>query len=422
MGSSIARRQQRHARAASRRTPRAPGGSADVLPGRGQHPQRRGRRRCARSARRRSPGAPASAAERGARTSPRNAPRRRPRRPGTCSRPARAPTLVAPAAAVDNRFSIDVDNRSHSIENDCHAAPLAAAALALAGVLALAAPLLAGCGTGARHRRHQVVAVVLPAAVRRPAGRRRPRRGHEPDPARPEPHDLELTVRADRRRSRDADVVVYEKGFQPAVDDAVAPERHRRRRSTPPTSASRRTATGRRRPALLAGPDPARPRSPTRSTDELAAVDPAHAADYAAQRRRPRGATWPPSTGLPHRAGGLPDAPRSWSATTPSATSATLRPRRRRPSPASPPTPSPRPPHLRRAAGPDPRATASPPSSPRRWAAPGSPTAWPATSASRTAVLDPIEGLSDADRRPGLPLADAREPRARSQKANAAAR
>ena len=35
-----------------------------------------------------------------------------------------------------------------------------------------------------------------------------------------EPHDLELTP-GRPRRSTDADLVVYEKGFQPAVDDAV---------------------------------------------------------------------------------------------------------------------------------------------------------------------------------------------------------
>ena len=59
-----------------------------------------------------------------------------------------------------------------------------------------------------------------------------------------------------------------------------------------------------------------------------------------------------------------------------------LRPRRGRRSPASPPTPSRRRRDLPELAGPDPRPTGSPPSSPSGWPAPSSPRPWPATWAS----------------------------------------
>ena len=76
--------------------------------------------------------------------------------------------------------------------------------------------------------------------------------------------------------------MVYERGFQPAVDEAVdqsGPEHVRRRRPLRPT-------LRRRRPALLARPDPAGRGRRRRSSDELADGRPgARAADYAPQPR-----------------------------------------------------------------------------------------------------------------------------------------
>ena len=66
-----------------------------------------------------------------------------------------------------------------------------------------------------------------------------------------EPHDLELDVRQTAAVA-DADVLLYERGFQAAVDDAVDQSDPRARRGR---RAGRRP--GRRRPALLARPDQA---------------------------------------------------------------------------------------------------------------------------------------------------------------------
>jgi len=88
--------------------------------------------------------------------------------------------------------------------------------------LALALPALAGCSAlgGQRSGRTQVVTAVYPLqyVAQRIAG------AHADvvnltQPGR-EPHDIELTVRQTAQLV-DADVVVYERGFQAAVDDAV---------------------------------------------------------------------------------------------------------------------------------------------------------------------------------------------------------
>ena len=65
-----------------------------------------------------------------------------------------------------------------------------------------------------------------------------------------EPHDIELTVRQTAELA-DADVVVYERGFQAAVDDAVDQSSHDH-----VVDASVDGRRGGRRPALLARPHP----------------------------------------------------------------------------------------------------------------------------------------------------------------------
>ena len=94
-----------------------------------------------------------------------------------------------------------------------------------------------------------------------------------------EPHDLELTV-PQTAEVADADLVVYEKGFQPAVDDAVD--------STDPAAVVDAAATAR-----LEGDDPhfwldpARLRRVASAVEQrLAKADPGHADAYAANLGR----------------------------------------------------------------------------------------------------------------------------------------
>ena len=143
-----------------------------------------------------------------------------------------------------------------------------------------AAPLLAGCGhLGTAWQRPTVVTSFYPLAfvAERVAGR------HEDvvnltHPGQ-EPHDLELSV-ARTADIVDADVVLYERGLQPAVDTAVA------QNGRGPTVDA----------AVAGGPlrpgdphfwlDPVRLARVTAAfADEMVLVDPAHADDY---RRRGR--------------------------------------------------------------------------------------------------------------------------------------
>ena len=155
------------------------------------------------------------------------------------------------------------------------------AAVAVALLLTLGAgPLLAGCGhLGTAWQRPTVVTSFYPLAfvAEQVAG------GHEDvvnltHPGQ-EPHDLELSV-AQTADIVDADVVLYESGLQPAVDTAVVQDRH-----GPAVDAA--VAGGPLRPG---DPhfwlDPVRLARVTAAfTREMAAVDPAHGQDY---RRRGR--------------------------------------------------------------------------------------------------------------------------------------
>jgi zinc transport system substrate-binding protein len=150
---------------------------------------------------------------------------------------------------------------------------------ALAAVLA-AVPLLASCGElGTTHGRPTVVTSFYPLqfVARQVAGE------HEQvlNLTHPgmEPHDLELSV-AQTADIVDADVVFYESGFQPAVDTAV--------QQNQPAH-----VVDAARVAELSGDDPHFWLDPTRLSQvaaafekQMAAADPAHAADYAHNVRR----------------------------------------------------------------------------------------------------------------------------------------
>ena len=111
-----------------------------------------------------------------------------------------------------------------------------------------------------------------------------------------EPHDLELTIK-ETALIADASLVVYEKDFQPAVDEAVdqnaggetldvtgpadlltrsraSTHTTRTRRTTDTTTTASTRTSGRTRSAW--------PTSPTRIADSLADIDPDHADEYAA--------------------------------------------------------------------------------------------------------------------------------------------
>ena len=147
----------------------------------------------------------------------------------------------------------------------------------LAGALLLAGPLVAGCGaTGlaTADGRPTVVAAFYPLqfVAQRIAGDH----ARVTDLTHPgqEPHDLELTVRQTAELS-DADVVVYERGFQAALDQAVDMRGH--------AHVVDATVSGRVR-----ADDPHFWLDPTRLSavagaveKELAATDPPHARAYA---------------------------------------------------------------------------------------------------------------------------------------------
>src|SRR6478672_5523516 len=141
-------------------------------------------------------------------------------------------------------------------------------------VLALTLPLLAGCGgQGAADGRTTVVTSFYPLqyVAQRIAGRH----AEVVNLTQPgkEPHDLEMTVRQTAELV-DADVVVYERGFQAAVDEAV-------------DQSSLDHVVDVTGPARVTGDDPHFWLDPTRLDaaataveKQLAQADPAHAAAY----------------------------------------------------------------------------------------------------------------------------------------------
>ena len=151
---------------------------------------------------------------------------------------------------------------------------------ALAAVLAVIAPLLTGCGgaSDGADGQPQVVTSFYPLqyVAQRVAGDHA-RITNLTQPGR-EPHDLELDFRRTAAVA-DADVLVYERGFQAAVDDAVDQS------SIPHVVDASESAD-------LSGDDPHFWLDPTRLAevaaafeDQIAAADPAHAADYARNLR-----------------------------------------------------------------------------------------------------------------------------------------
>ena len=149
-----------------------------------------------------------------------------------------------------------------------------ARSLVLVGVLAVTAPLLAACGDRPSQAGTSVVTSFYPlqyVAQRIAGGHARVTNLTQPGK---EPHDLELTVQQTAQLA-DADVVVYEKGFQPAVDDSVD--------QNGPAHVVDAAES-----ADLSGDDPHFWLDPTKLSTVAAAVersladdDPAHAADYA---------------------------------------------------------------------------------------------------------------------------------------------
>jgi zinc transport system substrate-binding protein len=155
-------------------------------------------------------------------------------------------------------------------------------------VAALAVGVLTGCGTGhgdpAQPERLQVVTAFYPlqyaaqqigdghvdvVGLTKPGG---------------EPHDLELTPRQVGRVAT-ADVVVYERGFQPAVDAAV--DREARHTALDVSPSARLEAHSGVQTTGHTGLDPHFWLDPLRYADvgdaiaeALAAKDPAHAGDY----------------------------------------------------------------------------------------------------------------------------------------------
>ena len=141
-------------------------------------------------------------------------------------------------------------------------------------VLALTFPLLAGCGgPDAADGRTTVVTSFYPLqyVAQRIAGKH----AEVVNLTQPgkEPHDVEMTVRQTAALV-DADVAVYERGFQPAVDEAV-------------DQSSLDRVVDVSGPARLTGDDPHFWLDPTRLDaaataveKQLAQADPAHTADY----------------------------------------------------------------------------------------------------------------------------------------------
>lgn len=156
-------------------------------------------------------------------------------------------------------------------------------ALLLPALAVVAAPVLAACsGASSAGGGPRVVASTYPLAfvAQRVAGSQ----AQVSDLTRPgqEPHDLELTVQQTAEIA-DADLVVYEKGLQPAVDDAVD--------STGPAAVVEAAAA-----AGLKGDDPHFWLDPERLgrvaatvEKQLAATDPGQADTYATNLSRLQG-------------------------------------------------------------------------------------------------------------------------------------
>lgn len=154
--------------------------------------------------------------------------------------------------------------------------PRIARRLAAVAGLGLVLPLLVSCGSdGSSGSGEQVVTSFYPLqyVAQRIAGEHA-KVTNLTHPGQ-EPHDLELTVK-ETAQVADADVVVYEKGFQAAVDDAVD--------QTDPEHVVDAART-----ADLAKDDPHFWLDPTRLSKvagafekEIATTDPEHAADYQA--------------------------------------------------------------------------------------------------------------------------------------------
>ena len=163
--------------------------------------------------------------------------------------------------------------------------------LGAVAALTTAAGLLTGCGSDpATDGRLTLVASFYPLqfATQRVAGDRAQVRSLTPPGA--EPHDLELTPK-DVAAVADADVVVYLKGFQASVDDAVAGEAAKRGVDVAPAAHLDRAATAEdgEEPEGAGGQDPHFWLDPSRLSavtgliaDRLAAADPPGAATYRA--------------------------------------------------------------------------------------------------------------------------------------------
>ncbi|MGN6576428.1 MAG: metal ABC transporter substrate-binding protein [Nocardioides sp.] len=151
---------------------------------------------------------------------------------------------------------------------------------ALAG-LAVAAPLLVGCGatSGGSGDGLQVVAAFYPLeyVAQRVAGDHADVQSLATPGA--EPHDLELTI-AQTAAVADADVLVLSTGFQPAVDDTV--EQNARGRVVDAADvADLETPSGGQDPHFWL--DPTRLAAVADDVEQaLAAADPDHAGDYEA--------------------------------------------------------------------------------------------------------------------------------------------
>jgi zinc transport system substrate-binding protein len=156
--------------------------------------------------------------------------------------------------------------------------PRPVAALALL----VAAPLLAGCGGSAGGTGTQVVAAFYPLeyVAQRVAGDHAEVSSLATPGA--EPHDLELTI-AQTAAVADADVLVVSTGFQPAVDDTVA-QNAQGRVVDAAEVADLTTPSGEQDPHFWL--DPTRLARVAADVERsLAAVDPQHAADFAANLR-----------------------------------------------------------------------------------------------------------------------------------------
>ena len=181
----------------------------------------------------------------------------------------------------------------------------------------------------------EVAAAFYPLAVRRRAGRRRARDVEQPDRARRRAARPRADHQGDRARSRGADLVVYERGFQPAVDEAVDEtaegvaldaadvvdllDGHEDTRRRTPSSGEDARARRRPRPALLARPAAdGRPRR--RGRRRAGRHRPRPRRRLPRQRRRPARPTWSASTASTPTGWPTASGTRSWSATTRSAT------------------------------------------------------------------------------------------------------